>query len=161
MTTIISAPGDLIIATSDGIDVRFAGVAPTFLLPPGVGEVPGSGGVVVYFEGVPSLETRHRDQRHLKEIDQWAERRKLHGTEAAGRFPIMPGEPVLERVKVRISDDVGTEYRWVGGKVAGTGTEWDGCWGYAPEPPMSARLLNFEFTLDGEPTGKRCQVQLN
>ncbi|WP_104091899.1 hypothetical protein [Arthrobacter sp. GMC3] len=161
MTTIISAPGDLIIATSDGIDVRFAGIDPTFLLPPGVGESSEMQGVAVYIEGVPSLETRLRDQRHVQEIEHWAELRKRHGTEAAGRFPIMPGEPVLSRVKVRLTDDVGTEYRWVGGKVAGTGTEWDGCWGYAPEPPMSARLLNFEFTLDGEPTGKSCKVQLS
>ncbi len=72
----------------------------------------------------------------------------------------MPGAPVLERVNARISDDLGTEYRCVGGKVAGTGTEWDGCWGYAPEPPMSARIINFEFTLDGETTGKHCQIQL-
>ncbi|POH56801.1 hypothetical protein CVS28_19070 [Arthrobacter glacialis] len=122
--------------------------------------MPGDRGVVVYFEGVPCLETRNRDHHHLKEIEQWAKQRKLHGTEAAGRFPIMPGEPVLSRVRVRITDDVGTEYRWAGGKVAGTGTEWDGCWGYAPEPPMRAQLLNFEFTLDGEPTGKSCQIQL-
>ncbi|MGA7205900.1 MAG: hypothetical protein WBX27_14845 [Specibacter sp.] len=115
----------------------------------------------MYFEGVPSLETGLRDQRHLKDIEQWAERRKRFGSEGAGRFPNMPGAPVLERVKVRISDDAGTKYRWVGGKVAGTGTEWDGCWGYAPKPTQDAKILTLEFTLDDESTGKVCQIRLD
>lgn len=160
MTTIVSAPGDLIIATSDGIDVRFAGIEPTFRFPVGVGPVTGSGGITVYFEGVTSRETLDRDNHHLEKIEQWAARGKSHGTDAAGPYPIMPGVPVLERVKVRISDDVGTDYRWVGGKLAGTGTEWEGCWGYAPEPPKDARFLTLDFTLDDELTGKRCQLQL-
>ncbi|WP_146111853.1 hypothetical protein [Arthrobacter sp. MYb227] len=72
----------------------------------------------------------------------------------------MPAVPVLERVQVEVSDDVGTEYRWAGGKIAGTGSEWEGSWGFIPEPPSNARLLTLAFTLDGEPTGKLCQLQL-
>lgn len=32
--------------------------------------------------------------------------------------------------------------------------------GLHPEPPQNARLLTLDFTLDDEPTGKRCQLQL-
>lgn len=70
MTRIISAPSDFIIASSDGIDVRFAGIEPTFRFPVGVSPETGSGGITVYIEGVKSRETFGRDNQHLEEIEQ-------------------------------------------------------------------------------------------
>jgi hypothetical protein len=47
MMTVISAPGDLVVATSDGIGVRFAGVELTIHLPGHPAAVPGERGIKV------------------------------------------------------------------------------------------------------------------
>lgn len=92
---------------------------------------------------------------------QWADLRNRDGAEAAGDAPVMPGQIVLGPVGAVISDDVGTTYRMSAGQVAGSGSEWEATWVYLPEPPKTARILTLEFTLDDEPTGKTCQIQLD
>lgn len=160
MMTIISAPGDLIVATKDGVDVRFAGVESIADAPFSATEWLGKQGIRLHLEGIRSPETQRRDEHHVKEISQWANLRERDGAEAAGDAPAMPGQLVLGPVGADISDDLGTIYRWSAGQVAGSGTDWDATWVYLPEPPAAARFLRIEFTLDGEPTGKTCKVQL-
>ena len=45
--------------------------------------------------------------------------------------------------------------------MAGGGTEWDARWVYTPVPPAEARTLRLEFSVDGEPTGKYCELSLS
>lgn len=150
---LVSAPADLVVAESDGIAVRFAGVE--------VATVRGEPGLKVSLEGVRGQETVRRDQSFVDARLQWVEQRKEHGAESAGDAPIMPGVLALDPVKVLISDDAGTEYHWASGQVAGDGTEWAASWTYLPEPPANIRTLNLEFTLHGERTGKKCKIELD
>jgi hypothetical protein len=161
MTTIVSAPGDLIVATSDGIDVRFVGLELNAEFTPSRGYPEGSKGVRIRLEGVRGHETQWRDAQYLDAREAWAERLKSQGRETAGDPPTMPGVPVLERVRVIVTDDIGTNYQWTAGEVAGDGTEWDASWVYAPTPPQGARSLKLRFTLDGELTAKECEVRLD
>jgi hypothetical protein len=161
MTTIVFAPGDLIVATSDGIDVRFAGIELDADFSPRPGYPRGGRGVRIRIEGIRGLETQRRDYEFLDAREAWADRLRGQGRDAAGEPPNMPGVPVLRRVKAIVTDDVGTEYQLAAGQVAGDGTEWDGSWVYAPSPPEAALTLKFRFTLDGEPTGKECAVRLD
>ncbi|RAM37212.1 hypothetical protein [Arthrobacter globiformis] len=161
MTTVVSAPGDLVVATSDGIDVRFAGMELTESLPAGVKARPGERGIKVRLEGVQGPETQQRDHQFTEAIVDWVEQREKRGAESAGQPPTMPGVLVLEPVQLRISDDFGTEYECVAGQIAGDGTEWSASWMYLPEPPKHVRSINLVFTLHGAPTGKDCQIRLD
>ncbi len=160
MMTIVAAPADLVVATSDGVDVRFAGIDSIADAPIVSGETLGREGLRIYFQGIRSHETWQRDVRYEEQLVQWADLRNREGAEAAGDAPSMPGQLVLGPVGAVISDDVGTTYRLSAGQVAGSATGWESTWVYLPEPPKTARLLKLEFTLDDEPTGKTCQVRL-
>ena len=160
MATIVSAPADLVVATSHGIDVRFAGFDLVPDLPPHATAPNRSGGVQVKLEGVRGLQTRQRDVQFEEARLAWAEQLKKHGPDVAGPAPTMPGVPVLDRVGVLVADDVGTEYRLLSGHVAGDGTEWSASWAYLPLPPKEAQNLSLRFTLDGMPTGKECELRL-
>jgi hypothetical protein len=159
MMALTYAPHDLVVGTSDGIDVRFAGVelkdAPRY-----VGISAGQPGIHVYLSGVRGDETMSRDVRLERERQEWLERCEAAGSDQAGNPPPMPGIAVLERLTAVVSDDVGTKYRRAGGQAAGSGTEWDARWIYTPAPPAKARALRFEFSVDGEPTGKYCELNL-
>jgi hypothetical protein len=161
MMTITSAPGDLVVATSDGVRVRFTGIELTTHLPGHLGALPGERGMKIGLEGIRSDETRRRDQSFDDARVQWVEQRRAQGAEGAGDMPTMPGVLALEPITVNISDDSGTEYRCVAGQIAGDGTEWAASWTYLPEPPEHVRSLNLEFALNGEPTGKNCQIRVD
>jgi hypothetical protein len=160
MTSIVFAPGDLVIATSDGIDVRFGGIELDTDVPPGPQRLEGGKGIRLRLEGVRGEETQRRDVLFLDARDTWIRRMKAQGLEAAGPSPTMPGVPVLERVNALLDDGLGTDYRCVKGQVAGDGTEWEASWVYLPNPPEAARNLRIWFTLDGIPTGRDCELQL-
>lgn len=74
--------------------------------------------------------------------------------------PQMPSNSILEPVKGNITDDVGTTYICVGGRVGGTGTDWDATWIYNSYPPSEAETLTLEFIVSGTPTGLTCVVEL-
>jgi hypothetical protein len=61
MGTIVSAPADLVVATSDGIDVRFAGIDLAASLSPHAQEPPGGHGVRISLAAVRGAETMRRD----------------------------------------------------------------------------------------------------
>lgn len=159
--TVISAPGDLVVATNDGVDVRFAGIESIADVPIDSAGWLGSEGIKIYFQGIRSHETWQRDVRYEEQLTQWADMRKRKGEEAAGDAPSMPGQLILGPVGAVISDDVGTNYRLTSGQVAGSATEWESTWVYLPNPPRAARFLTLEFTVDDEPTGKTCTVRLD
>lgn len=160
MTTIVWAPGDLIVASHEGVDVRLAGVE----LTPDVSEFGpshGERGIRVSLAAIRNLETQRLDILHAEEFEAWAAEQTLHCKDSAGPPPRMPGQVVLSAVRPVITDNHDTDYRYVGGQWAGTGTQWDGSSIFLPEPPHEVRHLNIEFTLNGELTGKSCRVQLN
>ncbi|MFK0008943.1 hypothetical protein ACIQTZ_18030 [Paenarthrobacter sp. NPDC090520] len=158
---IISAPSDLVIANSDGIDVRFAGInldrAPGY-----VGERAGEQSVHLHLNGIRGTETQLRDSQFLRDLQDWSERDK--DLEVVGQEqypPQMPSIAVFDQIGIELTDDVGTEYRRVGGKMAGSGTEWDVLWIYTPAPPPNARTLQIGFDVDGQTTGKHCILSLD
>lgn len=161
MTSIVWAPGDLIVATHEGVEVRFAGVEITSEAAGYMGRLPGERVIKVHLAGVTSAVTMDLDNSHLRALEAWGEERKLHGADSVGRPPVMPGDAVLSAVKAIVTDNHDTEYGWVAGRVAGTGSEWDSSWMFAPEPPEGVKHLTIEFTLNGELTGKSCRVQLD
>ena len=161
MTKIVWAPGNLIVATNEGVDVRFAGVEITAAAPGHVGLAPGERVIRVDLAGVTSSVTIDLDRRHLQEMEAWAEDRKLRGAENTGRPPAMPGETVLSAVRAIVTDSRDTEYRQVAGRVAGAGSGWDASWMFSPEPPAGVKHLTVEFTLNGELTGNSIRVQLD
>lgn len=160
MTFIVSAPADLVVATSEGIEVRFAGIGLATGPPAHVQAPLGALGVCVMVSGVRGPETMDRDNQFRTARLAWYQRRKSGGSVPEEPAPMMPGVLVLERVGALLRDDLGTEYRCVAAQIGGEGTEWEGAWTYLPQPPDMARTLWLEFTLDGEPTGRDCEIRL-
>lgn len=161
MTTIVWAPGDLIVASNEGLAVRLAGVGLTRDVPEHLGATVGERGVRIGLEVTRNLETQRRDIAYLEAFEAWVAEQKLHGRDMAGPPPTMPGQVVLSAVKANITDNHDTVYGCVAGRWAGTGTEWDGSWTFIPEPPAGVKHLTIEFTVNGELTGKSCRVQLD
>ena len=160
MTSIVSAPADLVVATSDDIKVRFAGIDLAADVPAHVQAPPGALGVRVMVSGFRGPKTVDRDNEYHAARLAWYQRRKSGESDSKESVPTMPGVLVLDRVKALLRDDLGTEYRSVAGQIGGDGTEWEGSWTYLPQPPEAARALWLEFTLDGEPTGKDCEFRI-
>lgn len=157
---IISASPDLIIANSDGINVRFAGMDLKRALGY-VGEKAGEHSVHLHLNGIRGAETQLRDAQFLRNLQEWFDRDK--DLEVVGREehpPQMPSIAVFDQIGIQLTDDVGTEYRRTGGKVAGSGTEWDALWVYAPAPPPNAQTLRIEFDVGGQSTGEHCALTL-
>lgn len=160
MMKVISAPGDLVVAPSDGVDVRFAGLELTADIQTPVPIHAGGRGIKVRLEVIRDEETGRRDHNFHEARLAWVHRRRAQGAEP-GPMPTMPGVLAFEPVELQITDDIGTDYRFVAGQVAGDGNEWSACWTYLPEPPRQAKRMNLAFTLNGTPTGKNCAIQLD
>lgn len=156
MIALTHAPHDLVVGTSDGIDVRFAGVefkdAPDY-----VGTSAGKPGIHVHFSAVRGEETIPRDVRFEREPKEWRKQRKAAGSDRSENPPPMPSVAVFEGLATVVSDDIGTEYRRSGCQAAGGGTEWDALWVYTPAPPAEAQTLRLEFSVGGELTGEYCE----
>jgi hypothetical protein len=161
MTRVISAPADLVVATSDSVDVRFAGFELTSDIPGHVQIRPGERAIKISLQAVRGHETGLRDHSYDQARLQWAEQIRTDGAESAGPMPTMPGILVFKPVELTITDDSGTDYHFVAGQVAGDGTEWSASWTYLPEPPTHVKRLKLVFTLHGTPTGKSCEIQLD
>jgi hypothetical protein len=141
--------------------VRFAGVeldVPAPRQPDGLGD---GRGIQVALAGARDEVTMRRDGDFELARVAWAERLRELGRDGAGDPPSMPGVAVLQRVQAVVTDDVGTSYPLVAGRVAGDGTEWEAWWVYAARPPRTARRLHLRFTVDGEPTGRDVVVALD
>lgn len=163
MPRIVSAPMDLVIATHRRIDVRFAGINLTEALPPSryvpAGSA-GSAGMELNLHAVTSDETRRLDSQFYTALETWGANAEKPGADRSLPAPQMPANAVFEPIKANITDDAGTAYTLVAGRVAGTGTDWDATWIYSPAPPEQAKQLVLEFTDSGTPTGHRCVIDL-
>lgn len=163
MPTLTHAPADLVVAISDGIAVRFAG------LQLGVLDWQGTSGTAVTLEAVRGEETQARDLKLDDARKAWAARVASLGAGEAGEAPVMPGVAVLSAVRVQLTDDVGTAYVQRTGSVAGDGgTEWRATWFFGPPPPATTQELRLKFTAGSDPlgadtgatTGFECRVRL-
>lgn len=157
MMAITHAPTNLVIGSSDGIDIRFAGIelkdAPGYS---GLGA--GQPSIHLQLSGVRGEETALRDGRFEQDRLEWWERRRAAGSDRTENAPQMPGVAVFDRLTAAISDDIGTTYRLSGGQLAGDRTEWEARWIYTPTPPAGARTLRLEFSVDGTATGDYCEL---
>ncbi|MEX5303937.1 hypothetical protein [Kocuria sabuli] len=113
----------------------------------------------VSLAAVRGAETMRRDGQFQAAHLAWAQRRQEQMAEEEP-VPLMPGFSVLDRVGVVLNDELGTEYRLVAGQAAGDGTEWESAWEFVPQPPEVPGTLRLQFTLDGTPTGKTCEVRV-
>ena len=146
MPRIISAPMDLVIATHRGVDIRFEGVNLTSDLPYSRYVMDGD-------------ETRRLDTQFYSALELWSSKIKEQGADQADPAPQMPSNSIIEPVKANITDDVGTSYICVGGRIGGTGTDWDATWIYYPAPPPDTQQLILEFTISGVPTDQSCIIE--
>lgn len=161
MNAVTSAPLDLIVANSDGVDIRFAGID-LDTAPVHVSDGAGDPSIHLHLSGVRCSETQRRDNQFLQDRQAWSDRRKARSLERSDEDPPqMPGVAVFDQIGIQLTDDLGTEYRRAGGKVAGDGTEWDALWVYVPSPPQNARTLRIEFSVDGHSTRKHCELSLD
>lgn len=155
MTSIISAPGSLIVATIEKVDVRLAGIEVTNA-PLDVDVPSGTPCVVVYLSAARGYETVTHDgeiarTRSLEDLAAEAEEAQKDGP---------PKLSNLSRVGVTITDDEGTQYEPCGFRMVGDGTGWDDMRVYTPAPSSAATTLHLDFTVDGESTDSRCDVAL-
>jgi hypothetical protein len=155
MTTIVRAPGNLIVATIEEVDVRLAGVDVT-KAPLHVDVPSGTPCVVVYLSAARGYET----VRHDGEI---AQTRSLEDLAAEAKEAQKDGPPKLSnlsRVGITITDDEGTQYEPSGFRMVGDGLGWDDMRVYTPAPPSAAATLHLDFTVDSESTNSRCDIAL-
>ncbi|WP_146202162.1 hypothetical protein, partial [Kocuria rosea] len=89
MGSIVSAPADLVIATSDGINVRFTGIDLAAELSAHAQEPPGGHGVRVSLAAVRGAETMRRDGQFQAARLAWAQREDggKRGKEPGGLTP--------------------------------------------------------------------------
>lgn len=160
MTPLTHAPSNLEVATIGAIAIRFGGVE-LLDVPNYVGAKTGEPSIHFHLSGVRGTETAMRDAQFRRELEEWSVRRKAAAADSPERPPIMPGVLVFEQLTTTVTDNLGTEYGRVGGRVAGFDTEWDATWVYTPAPPPKARTLRFEFSIDGESTGQYCELDLH
>lgn len=155
MTTIVSAPGDLIVATIDEVGVRLVGIevtkAPYFVDVPSATPC-----IVVYLSAARGYETVHHDA----EIARTRSREDLAAEAEEAQRDGPPKLSNLGRMGVTITDDVGTEYEPSGFRMVGDGIGWDDMRVYAPAPPSTALTLHLDFTVDGESTESSCEIAL-
>ncbi|WJZ68408.1 hypothetical protein [Kocuria rosea] len=101
-----------------------------------------------------------RDGQFYDARRAWAHRHGDVAPEGEESVPIMPGLDVLDRAGEVLSDELGTECHPVAGQVAGDGTEWESAWEFVPQALEAAGALRLQFTLDGTPAGKICEVRV-
>ncbi|MGO2779233.1 hypothetical protein [Glutamicibacter arilaitensis] len=159
MPRVISAPMDLVIATHRGVDIRFEGVNLTSDLPYSRYVTDGDTGLEFHLRGVTNDETRRLDTQFYSALELWSSKIREQGADQADPAPQMPSNSIIEPVKANITDDVGTSYICVGGRIGGTGTDWDATWIYYPAPPPDTQQLILEFTISGVPTDQYCIIE--
>lgn len=110
-----------------------------------------SAGVVIYFYGLQDEITAAYDAEHAVVWQEWLselEAAKSRVDTTSPRPPTEPGTLLMNDMRVRVIDDVGTDYKWVGTSAGGTGTEWDASWKFKPGIAGGARSATIAFDTD-------------
>jgi hypothetical protein len=118
----------VVLGSVDGIEVVLRGVQC------------GSDGVVIHLYGRPSKRTDRLDAEYRVAFEEWAGL-AVAAKERDERPPAPPPQPgeLLNGLALTLRDDVDTTYRWHSTQAAGSGTEWDAVWRFAPGPPPESR----------------------
>ena len=135
----------VVLGSVDGIEVVLRGVQC------------GSDGVVIHLYGRPSERTDRLDAEYRVAFEEWAGL-AVAAKERGERPPPPPPQPgeLLNGLGLTVRDDVDTTYRWHSTQAAGSGTEWDAVWRFAPGPPPEARDLTVAIdSADGRPYSRR------
>jgi hypothetical protein len=98
--------------------------------------------VTVDVYGRANALTEELDAAYRAAWDEW-EPVAIDAKRRGVRPPDPPTQPGtrLNDIRMWVSDDAGTAYRWQGSQAAGTGTEWDALRRFAPAPPPEATSL--------------------
>jgi hypothetical protein len=94
--------------------------------------------VLVRLDGALTDTARFRIAAHQTAMDEWPGR-QLAGQQE--RPPDSVGEEIFRSLTLRVSDDVGTEFRWRSGSSGGTGAELLCEWLFEPAAPDTASTL--------------------
>jgi hypothetical protein len=99
-------------------------------------------GVTVDLYGRANTITEQLDAAYRAAWEEW-EPVVIDAKKRGVRPPDPPAQPGarLNAIRMWLTDDVGTAYRWHGSQAAGTGTEWDALRRFAPAPPPQATSL--------------------
>ncbi|KNC19980.1 hypothetical protein AC792_03025 [Arthrobacter sp. RIT-PI-e] len=111
---------------------------------------------MVYFSAARGYETVSHDA-------EMAQTRSFEDLVAEAVEAQKDGPPKLSnlsRVAATLTDDEGTQYEPSGFRMVGDGTGWDDMRVYTPAPPSHAVMLHLDFTIDGDSTGRSCDVDL-
>ncbi|NQD41153.1 hypothetical protein [Glutamicibacter halophytocola] len=165
MARMESAPHDPIIAVHQGVDVSIAGINLSTELPPWHLESEDCDvGFTSSFEftlrAVPNEMTRQLDADFSSKKEAWKAQLEERGASIAGSAPPLPSDKFFERIEAEVTDDLGTEYMWVGGETASLESPWEATWIYAPAPPQEAGHLVLDFIAEGLKTGHSCTLDL-
>lgn len=157
MPRIISAPLNLVVATHQGVDIAFAGLSLSSDLPPWHEENDeNSTSMEFRLRAVINEVTRKLDAEYADSVKAW----KLQGTRQTGEGPALPSDDFFMSVEAEITDDLGTDYRWIGGIDADDESPWEAAWIYAPASPVKAEYLFLDFVVNGRETGQSCTIAL-
>lgn len=109
-------------------------------------------GVVVHLGARRNARTDELDCAFETAVEAW-ELVAVAARHRGQRPPTAPAQPgaMLGDVPLCLHDDAGTDYRWLGGQAAGTGTEWDALRRFGPAPPPQATRLS--VSIDGSVGG--------
>jgi hypothetical protein len=99
--------------------------------------------VFVRMAGLDNGVSDQLDEEFRGALERWANDARVRG-EAANDPPGEPGARRLLDVKIALSDDLGTDYRWKGAAAGGTGTEWHTHRIFEPGVPGEASGLMLE-----------------
>jgi len=99
--------------------------------------------VVVRMAGAVNDAIRAELADHEARIAAWHERRRAGSDEWP---PKTPGELVFQELTVRLTDDLGTEFKWKSGNTGGSGTEMLCEWSFEPALPAAASMLTVTVT---------------
>jgi hypothetical protein len=92
---------------------------------------------------VQTERTRALDAQWAAEFERFVEELGITRERAGATRPEPPQQPgsVLSRVRLDVSDDLGSAYRITACSAAGTGSEWRADWSFEPGVPPAAKVL--------------------
>jgi hypothetical protein len=99
--------------------------------------------VVVRMVGAVNEAIRAELAAYEARMHDWHERREAGSDEWP---PKMPGELIFQELKVRLTDDLGTKFKWSSGSSGGSGTEMLCEWSFEPGMPPAASTLTVTVT---------------
>lgn len=151
-----ASPGRVMVAAMADKHVR-AALAPEAVL----GEVKGvtvvlgallsiQTGVVIYLYGLPNESTRAWDAEYDAAMQEWMsdwQAARERGENKPPRDP--PRDPaftvLVNGMRLKLTDDLGTQYERTACGAGGTGTEWESTWSFKPGIREEASTVTVTF----------------